>query len=132
MLVLGISGLARQATAALVHDGEIVAACEEAKLIGRRSPRGVPHKAIEFCLKKAGASAGDVETVAVDLQPARLLGREPAFRGKSVPVTSLAAPFAPSASRSLARSDVRDLLTLPESFPSARFAGVEHHYAHAA
>ena len=49
MLVLGISGLSHQATAALLQDGEILAACEEAKLIGRRSPMA--------CLTRASLSA---------------------------------------------------------------------------
>lgn len=132
MLVLGISGLSYQSTAALLKDGEILAACEEAKLIGRRSPQGVPHKAIAFCLKKAGATPDDVEAVAVDLQPLRLLGRELVFRGKKFPVAPLASVFHSIAGLNRARLELRDLRTLRDSFPKARFTAVDHHYAHAA
>ena len=132
MLVLGISGLSHQATAALLRDGEILAACEEAKLIGRRSPHGVPHKAIAFCLNKAGATADDVEAVAVDLQPLRLLGRELAFRGRKFPIAPLASVLHGIAGLNRARLEFRDLRTLRELFPKARFTAVNHHYAHAA
>jgi len=132
MLVLGISGLSYQSTAALLKDGEILAACEEAKLIGRRSPHGVPHKAIAFCLKRAGATPEDVEGVAVDVQPLRLLGRELAFRGKKFPVAPLASVFHSIAGLQRARLELRDLRILRESFPKARFTAVDHHYAHAA
>ncbi len=132
MLVLGISGLSYQSTAALLKDGEILAACEEAKLTGRRSPHGVPHKAIAFCLKKAEATSEDVDAVAVDLQPLRLLGRELAFRGKKLPVAPLASIFHSIAGLNRARLEIRDLRTLRESFPKARFTAVDHHYAHAA
>ena len=132
MLVLGISGLSHQATAALLQEGEILAACEEAKLIGRRSPHGVPHKAIAFCLDKAGATANDVEAVAVDLQPLRLLGRELAFRGRKFPIAPLASVLHGIAGLNRARLELRDLRTLREMFPKARFTAVDHHYAHAA
>jgi carbamoyltransferase len=132
MLILGISGLSYQATAALIKDGEIVAACEEAKLIGRRSPAGVPHKAIEFCLKQAGAAAEDVDGVAVDLQPLRLLGRELAFRGARFPVAPLASLSHGIAGLNRARLELRDLRTLRDTFPKAKLTAVEHHYAHAA
>ncbi len=132
MLVLGISGLSHQATAALLRDGEILAACEEAKLIGRRSPHGVPNKAIAFCLNKAGATADDVEAVAVDLQPLRLLGRELVFRGRKFPIAPLASVLHGIAGLNRARLELRDLRTLRELFPKARFTAVDHHYAHAA
>jgi len=132
MLILGISGLSYQATAALIKDGEIVAACEEAKLIGRRSPAGVPHKAIEFCLKQAEATADGVDGVAVDLQPLRLLGRELAFRGARFPVAPLASLFHGIAGLNRARLEWRDLRTLRDTFPRAKLTAVEHHYAHAA
>jgi carbamoyltransferase len=130
MLTLGISGLSHQSTAALLKDGEIIAACEEAKLIGRRSPSGVPHKAIEFCLKKEGVQPEDVDAVATDLQPI-LAGRELSVRGRKLPVAPMQPVFARLAG-SRARPELRDLRTLQDSFPRADFVAVDHYYALAA
>ena len=92
----------------------------------------MPHKGIAFCLKKAGATADDVEAVAVDLQPLRLLGRELAFRGRKFPIAPLASVLHSIAGLNRARLELRDLSSLRESFPRARFTAVDHHYAHAA
>jgi carbamoyltransferase len=132
MLILGISGLSYQSTAALMKDGEVLAACEEAKLIGRRSPAGIPQKAIAFCLRKAGVVPEDVEGVALDLQPLRVLRGELAFRGRKFPVAPAASLFHSIAGLNRARLELRDLRRLQQTFPNARFSAVEHHYAHAA
>ena len=71
MLILGISGLRHHSTASLVRAGEVLAACEEAKLTGRDSPVEIPGEAIRFCLEKAGATAADVEGIALDAPAAR-------------------------------------------------------------
>ena len=59
MNILGISGQERDAAAALVRDGRVVAAIEEEKLarirhIGMNYAGGLPFRAIEFCLERAG------------------------------------------------------------------------------
>ncbi len=128
MLILGISGLSHQSTAALLNDGAIVAACEEAKLIGRRSPSGLPHRAIEFCLKRAGARPEDVAGVSTDLQPIRLAGRELSFRGRKFPAAPLRPVFEKLAGRRVL-PEIRELRALQDSFPRAAFSAVDHCYA---
>ena len=93
MLTLGISGLRHQASAALLRDGEVLAACEEAKLTGRRNPRGLPRQAIQFCLERAGASTQDVEALALDVHPWKLLGVEVGFRAAKFPGAPLASLY---------------------------------------
>ncbi len=66
MLILGISGLRHHSTASLTRDGEVLAACEEAKLSGRELPVEAPRAAIRFCLERAGVTAGDIEGIAID------------------------------------------------------------------
>lgn len=130
MLALGISGLSRQSTAAIVRDAEILAACEEAKLIGRRSPRGVPQKAIALCLKRAGASASDIETVALDLHPMRVPASSGSRRKRGAAI-SLAALLDSEGSQR-GRSDLRDARMLRESFADADIVSVPHSHALAA
>ncbi len=90
MLILGISGLRHHSTAALARDGEVLAACEEAKLAGRAAQGGLPRESIAFCLAKAGAKAADVDAIALDIHPWRLWGSELGFRAAKLPRAPLA------------------------------------------
>ncbi len=80
MLILGVSGLRHHSTASLARDGEVLAACEEAKLSGRGAPGGLPRKAIAFCLERAGAKPSDIDGIAFDIHPWSLWGSELGFR----------------------------------------------------
>ena len=84
MNILGISGQERDAAAALVRDGQVVAAIEEEKLdrirhIGMNYAGGLPFRAIEFCLERAQISFDKIDYVAYYLEPHRRFHREIAF-----------------------------------------------------
>ncbi len=80
MIILGIGGLGyRDAAAALVVDGRLVAAVAEERFTGRKHQGGWPRRAVEWCLRSAGVAAADVQRVAVANNPwvplrERLLG----------------------------------------------------------
>lgn len=59
---LGVSGYYHDAAAALVVDGEIVAAIQEERLSGQKNDAGFPHRAIKRCLE-----IGDIDGAALDL-----------------------------------------------------------------
>jgi carbamoyltransferase len=85
MNILGISGQERDAAAALVRDGKVVAAIEEEKLsrvrhIGIEYAGGLPNQAIDFCLERAGLTFAEIDYVAYYLEPQKLFHREMAFR----------------------------------------------------
>jgi carbamoyltransferase len=65
MVILGIGGLLGDAACAVLKNGELKAAVEEAKLV--RGPRhgDMPLASMEECLRMAGATRNDVECVAV-------------------------------------------------------------------
>ena len=65
MLTLGIGGLLHDGAAALLRDGEIVAAIEEEKLLRRPHPGGLPQLAVDACLAIAGVEAGQLDCVAL-------------------------------------------------------------------
>ena len=65
MLTLGIGGLLHDGAAALLRDGEIVAAIEEEKLLRRPHPGGLPKLAIDSCLDIAGVQADQLDCVAL-------------------------------------------------------------------
>ncbi len=64
MIALGLGGLLNDAACALLKNGQILAAVEEAKVT--RSPRGVlPQAAIEECLRLSSATRDQVDCVAL-------------------------------------------------------------------
>ena len=71
MIILGIGGILSDSAAALLRDGELVAAVEESKLVRRGKNwdhGGLPEKSIATCLDLAGAKPAQVDAVAVARQ----------------------------------------------------------------
>ena len=65
MNILGIGGVLGDAAAAVIKDGEIAAAIEEAKLTRRPQPGRLPENAVAACLRIAGISPANVDYVAL-------------------------------------------------------------------
>jgi len=63
MHVLGISCYFHDAAAALLRDGQLVAAAEEERFSRKKHDYEYPAHAIDFCLETAGISAGDLDYV---------------------------------------------------------------------
>ena len=63
MDVLGISCYYHDAAAALVRDGELVAAAEEERFSRKKHDFGFPSGAIRFCLDQGGISGPDLDYV---------------------------------------------------------------------
>ncbi len=102
MIILGIGGILGDAAAAILRDGELVAAVEESKLVRRRlnwgGAGGLPEHSIAMCLQLAGVKPQEVDAVAV---------------ARPVPDSDFFAE-------------------LRAQFPNSRLSVVEHHLAHAA
>jgi carbamoyltransferase len=64
MRVLGISAFYHDSAAALIEDGEILAAVEEERFTRRKHDARFPRLAIEFCLGQAGVSLSEVDYIA--------------------------------------------------------------------
>ena len=61
MYILGISCFYHDAAAALIKDGQIVAAAMEERFTRKKHDNDFPAKAIEFCLKQAGITGKDLD-----------------------------------------------------------------------
>lgn len=73
-IILGINCLGSYDTsAAIIVEGEIVAAVEEERLNRFRFTADFPIKSINYCLKKAGVTMNDVDCIAVAGDPARYI-----------------------------------------------------------
>ena len=64
MLVLGLSNM-RDAAAALVRDGWVLAAAEEERFVRIKHVTAFPVNAIAYCLREAGVRLADVDGIAV-------------------------------------------------------------------
>jgi carbamoyltransferase len=63
MHILGISCFYHDAAAALLRDGNLVAAAEEERFTRKKHDSDFPEKAIEFCLRRAGITAADLDYI---------------------------------------------------------------------
>ena len=61
--VLGISAFYHDSAAALLRDGEIVAAAQEERFTRRKGDSDFPARSVEYCLKSAGITVADLEFV---------------------------------------------------------------------
>src|SRR5579862_1569673 len=64
MLTLGISAFYHDSAAALLRDGEVVAAAQEERFTRRKHDPSFPNRAIEYCLSEANIDIDDVDVVA--------------------------------------------------------------------
>ena len=67
--LLGISAFYHDSAAALLCDGEIVAAAQEERFTRRKHDAAFPAKAVEFCLQQAGISPAQLARVAFYERP---------------------------------------------------------------
>lgn len=80
MNVLGIGGYSHDSAAALVVDGQLVAAVAEERLTRVKHQGGVPHQAIRYCLETAGLKPGDVDHIGCYMRPGLRLARRLPYR----------------------------------------------------
>ena len=130
MNILGINAYHGNASAAIVCDGQLIAAVEEERFNRVKYAAGFPALAIRYCLQSAGITLADIDHVAVP--------RDPYAR---IPTKLFYSLKMPSFARERAKVLVK-FTGIPEALagaldsdPSklkARFHRVEHHQAHLA
>lgn len=64
MYILGISAFYHDSAAALIRDGEVIAAAQEERFTRKKHDHNFPSNAAEFCLNYAGIKSSDLEIVA--------------------------------------------------------------------
>lgn len=75
MRILGISALYHDSAAALIVDGDIVAAAQEERFTRRKHDPGLPARAIRYCLATAAIEARDLDAVCYYENPLLVLDR---------------------------------------------------------
>ena len=69
MLILGLNSYHGDAAAALVKNGQLVAAVEEERFCRIKHWAGLPIQSVRACLKQAGIDIGSVDHIAVNRNP---------------------------------------------------------------
>jgi carbamoyltransferase len=133
MLILGINAYHGDVAAAILRDGDLVAAVEEERFRRVKHYAGFPRDAIRACLAMAGAEASDVDAFAVSRNPRAHLWRKGLFALRHRPSPSLIRDRAANAmSVSHLAQTCAEAMGLDSSHVSARMHYVEHHAAHLA
>ena len=130
--ILGISAFYHDSAAALVVDGQVVAAAQEERFTRKKHDAGFPAEAIAACLRQAGLTTSDLDWVG--------FYDKPLLKFERLLETYLA--YAPRGLRSFGRALplwVREKLLLPRTLSQGlggayrkRYVFVEHHESHAA
>jgi carbamoyltransferase len=131
MHILGISCYFHDAAAAILRDGQLLAAAEEERFSRIKHDYGFPERAIRFCLERAGVAGRDLDHVA--------FFEKPFVKFERILQTALAtAPRSSTVFRKamttwlLDKLWVKTLIKESLGVPEERVLFVEHHASHAA
>jgi carbamoyltransferase len=135
--ILGISAFYHDSAAALVRDGEIVAAAQEERFTRKKHDAGYPRNAIYFVLAEAGLKIADVDHVAFYDKPflkfERLIETYVAFAPKGFSSFRLAMPVWLKEKLFQKSMLTKNLRMHDGGFPDTdRLLFAEHHLSHAA
>jgi carbamoyltransferase len=99
MIVLGVNAYHGDVSAALLRDGDLVAAVEEERFRRVKHWAGFPRDAIRACLDMAGVTPKEVDHFAISRNPRANLLRKALFMLKNRPSISLLRDRVKNASR---------------------------------
>ena len=136
MRILGISAFYHDSAAALVVDGQIVAAAQEERFTRKKHDSGFPHEAVAYCLSEAGIELADVDQVAFYDKPflkfERLLETYLAFAPRGFRSFRTAMPVWMKEKlfqKRLLRQELEKIQEIDDL--EARLLFTEHHQSHA-
>ena len=131
--ILGLNAYHGDAAAALVVDGQLVAAAEEERFNRVKHCAGFPTLAAAWCLEDAGLAPEDLDHVAIGRDPRANFGAKLRRTLRHAPKLGYLRARLENAARVRdVRGALAEALTVETDSFRARFHHVEHHQAHAA
>lgn len=137
MRILGIAAFYHDSAAALIEDGEIVAAAQEERFTRKKHDSGFPTNAVTYCLAEAGVGLDQVDHIAFYDKPflkfERLLETYVAFAPKGFRSFRMAVPVwlkEKLFQKRLLKQKLQEIA--PDCEIDARLLFAEHHQSHAA
>ncbi len=137
--ILGVSAFYHDSAAALIHNGEIIAAAQEERFTRKKHDPGFPLRAIEYCLQEAGTRLSKVDHIAFYEKPflkfERLLETYVALAPRGI--NSFRAAMPVWLREKLFQKDmlVREFKKIDSDFKNdsdVKLLFAEHHFSHAA
>src|SRR5438132_11267278 len=128
MVILGINAYHGDASAAIVVDGQLVAAAEEERFNRIKHAAGFPANAIRACLKLGGLEAREIDHVAIARDPRARLWRK-AFYALRMPHLALERAAVHTKFAGIQEA-LRQALGVSSEAIRAELHRVEHHTAH--
>ena len=136
MIILGISAFYHDAAAAIIKNGEIIAAAQEERFTRKKHDPDFPANAIRFCLKQAKVNLSQVDHVVFYDKPfikfERLLETYLAFAPKGFLSFLKAIPLWIKEKLFQKRMILEDLRKISPQFDAKKLLFSEHHLSHAA
>ncbi len=136
MWTLGISAYYHDSAAALVRDGEIIAAAQEERFTRKKHDAGFPLHAIKYCLGGAEISLSDIDQVVFYDKPflkfERLLETYVAFAPRGFRSFVMAMPVWIKEKLFQKKMLIDQLKEIDPNFSQERLLFTEHHLSHAA
>jgi carbamoyltransferase len=149
MYILGINAYHGDASAAIIHDGELIAAAEEERFNRCKHCAGFPVESLRYCLQVAGININQVAHIGISRDPSAHLHKKILFAATKAAKSmagrndsgkeSKSGIFGAVTERLANAAKVRDTkevvaksLGVQKSEIKARFHNVEHHQAHLA
>jgi carbamoyltransferase len=137
MKILGISALYHDSAAALIDNGQIIAAAQEERFSRKKQDSDFPQAAIDYCLDEGGVDLAEIDYIAFYDKPflkfERLLETYVAFAPRGFESFRMAIPVwlkEKLFQKSLLRNKLRE--SVPDFDWDARLLFAEHHQSHAA
>ena len=130
--ILGLNAFHSDASAALFHNGELMAASEEERFIRTKHWAGFPHEAISFCLKKAGISITDINHIALARDPRAKWDKKVKYLANNPKAISFALRGRlnnASTSQTVA-DELSEKYLVSKDFFQRRLYFIEHHRSH--
>ena len=134
--VIGISAFYHDSAAALIIDGEIIAAAQEERFTRKKHDASYPVNAINYCLSEAKLSLAEVDYIAFYDKPflkfERLLETYVALAPKGWQQFRVAIPVWLREKLFLKDMLIKEIKKIDNNFNTDKLMFAEHHFSHAA
>jgi carbamoyltransferase len=129
VIILGLNAFHADSSAALVHDGVLVAAAEEERFRRIKHWAGFPSQSIAYCLREANLQINDVDHIAINQDSRANLARKVGYLLTQRPNIALVLDRIRNRRK---RENIPELLekTMPGHSFRGAFHNIEHHLAH--
>jgi carbamoyltransferase len=131
MVILGINAYHADAAAAIVVDGQLVAAAEEERFLRIKHWSGFPAESIRYCLRAAGVDPEAITYIAVNRNPkAHLLKKALYVFSRRPALTTIRDRLQNASKVHDIRCELEARLGLANGMIKAEVRHIEHHQAH--